>query len=494
MSIDATRATRIIDENFSDFDTAMQGDASKADGNISQDDLQAIADNRDGTFSREEVDAAKFLLDSNAANHFLDVGAGKGDVDGTISREDIDGALQTIASGQLEKALMDTAAGKGGADGYISDEDVVATLRDPGIPQGLKNAIAHLPAGLPLPTQLEATFALRNNAGNREAVDSIRQLISSPAFKGLGQAQQQQALALFGGTNAVSQKAREDLASPDPLYGSDHDPNDPATFKVDLNDTDSLQAYLSSYAKPADKWRDAMPASGVPDSRRQAYTVSEPVRVTHAFPSGTTKNATDDLPALKYTVTVDGKSIDVYMPAEGTDTDKYAYPTIEQIAKGLAAQPGPSIDATREVVLNPVTPKDSGADMYAGNGTISINPHDADNPREQKDLDFTFMHESAHLVNQPFKGGYIPGLGYIPGWNEAVNKDHMFSTHYAGDNYIQDQNDPQAQPPSASPDPAEDFAEAYMIYHLVKGTPDEAQMRALMPARFAILDRMFPDA
>ena len=40
-------------------------------------------------------------------------------------------------------------------------------------------------------------------------------------------------------------------------------------------------------------------------------------------------------------------------------------------------------------------------------------------------------------------------------------------------------------------DATEDFADAYAIYQLVKGTPDEVQMRALMPARFDLLDRMY---
>lgn len=496
MSIDATRATQVVDRYFVDFDTAKQGDPSKADSEISTDDLQAVADNRDNRFSPQEVEAAKFLLESQSARSFLDVGAGKGHVDGIISREDVTGAQLKIDSGGLDKALLDTANGRGGADGYVGNDDIVAALRDPGIPQGLKDALAHLPPGLPLQTQIGAAISLHNNGTDPAAVSTLNTLFQSAAFKGLDEPQQQQALALFGGISTVSQKAREDLASRTPLHGGDHDPNDPPTFKVDLSDPKNLQQYLSTYAKPVDKWRDAQPASGVPDNRRQPYTISGPESTTHEFPSATKPDTKESQDAWKYTVTINGKNIDVYIP-KTLDMGKYSYPTIDQIAKGLAAQPKASIDATNSVLVNPTTPKetkdrkvvDSGADMYAIDGSININPHGTDSPRTQRDFDYTFMHESAHLVKQPVNDPLLARLQGLPaGWNEAVAHDRLFSTHYAGDNYTVDPGDPSKAP---SENPGEDFAEAYLIYYAVKGTPDEAQMRLLMPERFAILDKMF---
>lgn len=477
MTVDAASATRVLDRSFTAFDTAKQGDPAQADGRVSQDDLQAVADNRDGRFSKDEVDAATFLLESRAARSFLDVaGRGPDDVDGTIGRGDVDAALVTIAGGGLDQALLDTAAGRGRADGHIGNDDLVAALRDPGVPQDLKDSLARLPEDLPLQTQLGAVFALRNNADDPEATAQLETLLGAPAFKGLDEAQQRQALALFGGTNAVSEQARGKLGD------------------IDLADPASLGKFLLTEAKPADLWRDAAPASGVPDSQRKPYTVDGPEAIEHEFPSGTQPDATDKLPAWKYTVQVDGQSIEVLVPKdEALRTDK-SYPTIEQIAKGLAAQPSASLEATDRVVVNPSTPKekddkgnvvDSGADMYAGGNTIGINPHGLDSPRAQRDFDFTFLHETAHLVEQP------PQIfGQSMAWNAAVQQDRLFSTHYADDRYVDDGG--STIDPSLGVDPGEDFAEAYMIYHLVKGTPDEVQMRALMPARFAILDKMFP--
>ena len=37
---------------------------------------------------------------------------------------------------------------------------------------------------------------------------------------------------------------------------------------------------------------------------------------------------------------------------------------------------------------------------------------------------------------------------------------------------------------------ADDYAESLLLYARVKGTPEEAKMRALMPERFRVLDTM----
>ena len=476
MTIDATRATNILSEHYALFTQASNDNGLLPDTKISMDDLRAVAENSQGQFPAEVVEAAQFLLSSTAARSFLDVGAGKGDVDGTISREDIDGALVTIEAGGLEQALLDTAAGRGGADGYVGRIDLQAAQTDPGIPQSLKDALQQLPPDLPLQTQLRTVFALRNHADDPLATGQLTTLTGSQAFKDLDESRQAQVLALFGGTNAVSSAARLDLI----------------TGGIDLNSAASLERYLLTEARPVDKWRDAMPPSGVPDAQRMDYAIGGPETIEYDFPSGTQPNTTERLAALRYTVEVDGQSIEVIVPRE-LDTGTYSYPTVEQIAKGLAAQPSASLEATDRVVVNPATPQetdangnvvDSGADMYAGGGTIGINPHDTSNPREQRDFDFTFLHETAHLVDQPWQ---IAGLAIE--WNLAVQRDSVFSTHYADDRYVPSGG--STIDPSLAVDPGEDFAETYMIYHLVKGTPDEAQMRALMPERFEILDRMY---
>lgn len=473
--IDAARAIQIVRDNFADFDTAKPNWLPLPDGEVSLDDLRAVAANAEGKFSPEEARAAQFLLDSKAARSLLDVGAGRGAVDGTISREDAEGAWNSVQSGELDQRLLDTAAGRGGADGKVGSEDLAAAGQDIAIAQSLKDALGKLPEDLPLQTQVQAALAMHRTAGDEAALVQVGKLIDSPAFRGLNEDQQKQALALFGNDTAVSQAARGKLDG------------------VDLDDPASLRKFMLTEARPTDLWRDAAPDSGVADSRRKPYEISGPQTLDYEFPSGSEPGKNVEEPALKYTVHVDGREIEVIVPASDARDDSKSYPTVDQIAKGLAAQPSPSLAATDKVVVNPHTPKetdehgkvvDSGADMYASGGAFYINPHGADSPRVQKDFDFTFMHETAHLAEQPGKV-----FGVALEWNLAVQKDQLFSTHYADDRYVDDGSGTVKG--DLGIDPGEDFAEAYMTYHLVKGTPDEAQMRALMPERFAILDRMF---
>lgn len=141
MAIDGVKTTQVLDRDFGVFDTARQGDPSKADGKISQEDLQAVADNVDNKFTPEQQQAAKDVLGSLAVRSFLDVGAGKGEVDGTIGRGDVTGAMESIKNGNYTSELLDTAAGRGRSDGFASKDDVIAALNDPGVPQQVKDTL-----------------------------------------------------------------------------------------------------------------------------------------------------------------------------------------------------------------------------------------------------------------------------------------------------------------------------------------------------------------
>lgn len=481
---DIGSVTTTLDQNFARFDTAVQNDPSAADGRISQDDLQAVADNRDRRFSQDEVDAANFLLGSQGARSFLDTAGGGSDpVDGTIGRGDVTAAVGIVAKGgtTLDRALLDTAAGRGRADGVIGDVDLVAARNDPGISKDLKDVIASVPSELPAQTRVGAVLALRENAGDSSATQAIEQLVGSEGFKGLGEQQQKQALALFGGTNEVSQKARAELGNVDP------------------KDSKSLQSYMEKNANPADKWRNGLPDSGLPDSRRREYSVSQPERVDkHTFPEG------GEQPALKYTVTIDGESVDIYEPVN--KNPDYSYTSVDQIAKSLAALPADGFKKLNEININPEAAKGDdgkpnlGVVMSIDTSAAKMNvfPHEKGRAPNQGQVDTPMFHEVGHLyqpkdttVRGPF-GLPIPfpaGAAWKQEWNKAIESDGVFPTPYAQGNYFPNPDKPNEAP---SRDPGEDFAEAYMIYHLVKGTPDEAQMRTLMPERFAILDRMFP--
>lgn len=205
--MDINSATRTIDRDFATFDTALQNDAGKADGKISQEDLKTVADNRDGRFSDEQQQTAKFLLDSKASNSFLDVGAQKGSVDGVISRSDINGALETLASGSYLDEMLDTAAGVGGRDGNVSNQDLTAALSDPGIPQEVKDAVNVL---LLAPEGSEGLHEVLKGV-TADEVGSLSSLYQSPQFRDLSGSDKQlvgQAVRDSGGDQTVTSSVR----------------------------------------------------------------------------------------------------------------------------------------------------------------------------------------------------------------------------------------------------------------------------------------------
>lgn len=422
MSLDATRAIPSIAQPFLDVASlALQAQAQAA-GPIARQDLEAAVANADGSLSEQEIGAAQILLDRQASR---------------------------------DTAAQDTAAQN----------------------QDLLDAIEQLPDDLQTMTAVRATVALIGHRSDPDALAAITDLAASEAFRTLDSSQQNQALVFFGGTTEMSGAARDRLGG------------------IDLADPGALQEYLLTEARPADLWREVQPDSGFPDHARKDYGISGPEDITHQFPSRTQPDAEETLGAWRYTVHVDGQSIEVIVPKHSDrDTSVYSYPSLPMIAQALAAQPSVSLEATDRVVLLPGYPQttddqgnvvDRTALMWAGNGTITVNLRSASNPYEQKNVDYTFLHETAHLVEQPWQGDFPL---FKPGWNDAVDADRLFPTGYATDNYVPNSKNNGV----ISRKPTEDFAEAYMIYHAVKGTPDEARMRALMPARFEILDQMFP--
>ena len=215
MSIDANRAAQTVDQNFVAFDTAKQNDPAKADGDISMDDLRTVAENRDDRFSQKEVEAARFLLDSQAARSAFDVGTGRGSVDGTISREDIDGVLESIRDGSFAERLLDTANGRGGLDGNIGADDIDAALADRGVPQQVKNALLllrqeHSGGGDALGDVIEGMSA--------EDLARAGELYASEEFKGLPSRQDQtliaQTLRENNGNAAISTDLLQQIRDP----------------------------------------------------------------------------------------------------------------------------------------------------------------------------------------------------------------------------------------------------------------------------------------
>lgn len=178
-------AIEILDENFSDFDTAAGG--WWADGKVSTRDLEAVAENADGDFTDEQQQAAQTLLDSPTYLNFVDTAAGNGSVDGVIGRNDVEAALETIATGEYLDELLDTAGGMGSRDDFVGNADVRAFLADPSVPQAMKDTLELILDSTEGGDDLYAVVADLSAA----EVEAIGELAQTPEFAGLSEDERQ---------------------------------------------------------------------------------------------------------------------------------------------------------------------------------------------------------------------------------------------------------------------------------------------------------------
>jgi hypothetical protein len=310
-------------------------------------------------------------------------------------------------------------------------------------------------------TQGAAVEQLGKHGRDAAATSTLRQLVASPGFAQLTGDEQDRLLRYVGGTNKfVSEPARRALDGL--LKGADFTGADAAGQGAKLRDFLTKQAdtpYLAS--------------SNGASLSRAAYTVSEGTDVKDfGFTSGKADG-------VSYQVTIGDKSITVTMPKNVPAGANL--PSLDDVAKGLAALPAGSRAVVQSVVVEPgQNPKDAEWAMIYGTpgfrsymtagaaGIVTIYP--TTSPQTQTFMEQSLVHETGHVLSKKSWGEKDD-----PRWNEwkqAVAKDGIYPSGYG-----KNSND-------------EDFAETLVIYANVKGTPAEAEMRALMPERFKLLDRL----
>lgn len=329
---------------------------------------------------------------------------------------------------------------------------------------------------LPAATQRLVRQALAKNQGNPADVDTLARLAQSAGFNRLNAAEQKHLINFVGGTNLeLSQGARAELRTI--LDNPNADKSNPATFRKFLKEQPSLPSGVNT-------------EPGASDARRRAYTVTGPVEEkNYDFYSG----AGD---AQKYTVETGGKKIPVYV---GKDQDpNETYQTIDEVAKGLAALPPESLEKVTGVNVDPKLDPDDAywekeyntpglrAYMSAGaDGVINIYP----GRQTQHYLDGSMIHETGHTFSQQRLGvktnnklgdllKHLSGKIAWSDWKSAMKKDGISPSGYARDTA------------AANGSPDEDFAETFQLYMEVRGKPQAAEIRAIMPERFALLDKL----
>lgn len=172
---------------------------------------------------------------------------------------------------------------------------------------------------------------------------------------------------------------------------------------------------------------------------------------------------------------------------QGTDPlHQSNLPTPQSVAEAVSALPDVLQKHIQMVELNPLpytfevegNKNPNSADMTASpGGKITIYPRTQ--PSSVAGIYRTLIHESAHLLG--FEKLGVEGLekGWSV-WKDAMAKDEVAPSEYARRN--------------GSRPGIEDFAEAVTAWVLSQGQPEHEEWRALMPARFALLDKLLTDA
>ncbi|RKG63094.1 hypothetical protein D7W79_40625 [Corallococcus exercitus] len=298
---------------------------------------------------------------------------------------------------------------------------------------------------------------------NSAACKTLNALAASPGFQGMKPADQQKLLRYVGGTNRdLSGPARAAL---DKKLGTD------AYKKADAGkQTAQLQKFLTDQPATPDV---VSPQKDAFKDKRLPYTLHGPTKAKDIeFQSGKAD-------AVKYEVEVDGRKIPVYLPKK---MDKTSTHSIDEVAKGLAALPKSSRALVKEVLVEgKPNPDDAywakeyndpnfSSYMTAGaDGVINVYPS---KPKQSQDyLDGTMIHETGHTLSMKTWGSDDSDKRW-DGWKAAVKSDGIVPSKYA----------------KASV--GEDFGETLQLYQQVKGTSQEAEVRAMMPERFKIIDSL----
>lgn len=297
-----------------------------------------------------------------------------------------------------------------------------------------------------------------------EASDLIATMAISPGFSTLGVDERMRLLRYVQGTDSIlSRHVRLELEKRmlEGSFKSAAAPEQGAALKKFLSEEEGTP-------------------SGVPtwnadfDSKRRNYVLSEPVPMPqYAFRSGKADGQ-------KWVVDVGVKKIPIVIAVGGPPPGQFLQ-TADQIAKAIAALPAQSLAELSIVEVNTLPSPDDTyfattwnepdfrAYMTAGeNGLVNVFPTKTE--QAQHSVDGTFIHEAAHLWSRK-----VWGPDGSPGWTDweaRMKSDGFHASLYGRHNA------------------AEDVAETVTLYHIVKGTPQEASIRALFPARFAYLDQV----
>lgn len=302
------------------------------------------------------------------------------------------------------------------------------------------------------------------NAGARQL---LSKMASGRGFASLSAGEQTRLLKLVGGLNsALSKPARAAMMA---LTNEAE-----FTKATPQRRAERLRAFLTEER--------GLPyvvttASGTFDAKRASFTLKGPTSVSgYPFRGGKAD-------AQRYEVDIEGKTISVHL-GQGADASLQHH-TIAEVAKGLAALPQSSRALVKNVNVEGQSDPDDAffartygqpdfrAYMSAcADGNVNIYPTRF--KMSQDYLDGSMIHETGHTLSMQ-KWGPEGTSSHWDAWKRAGKSDGVHPSNYAKATVL------------------EDFAEALRLYHQVKGTSEEAEVRSLMPERFRIIDELLEE-
>lgn len=352
------------------------------------------------------------------------------------------------------------------------------------------------------PLQVSATVNIRRFSAQQSLMISNTIELVTRADQLIGKLDQ-------NGDKRLSAKELQD--APHPL---DQSPEDHYSEQV-------LQLKLMNHLSLIDSKKDGLDSADLESLRKQALNMTDTVRVLAAVPvkepelhdnpnidpasfhnifsltqaagreyafesrfqpaRGEAQVETRSLTAEVQELSLPGSEAKIELIAPADMAQREGLPSASQVAGAIAALPPALRELLKRVEFNPIpyrfeigsahNPRE--ADMSAGEGgKVTIYPHPG---RENEDLYRTFVHELGHQLSFKFYGDTGTGPGW-DSWNAAVKSDNLAPSRYARVN--------------ASAPGVEDFAESVSAWVLSDGRPEHEEWRALMPARFEILDRL----
>lgn len=335
-------------------------------------------------------------------------------------------------------------------------------------------------APLPGSPQAKKVLALQRSIGNAQVVrllqrkDELADLKKAEGYGKLSAAEKARLDALVGGTTSLSKRAPAELRKI--LDDAAVSKADPATFRKFLSDEKYLNydVRLPGEKRMAGKKHSIAPETEVKD---------------HPFKGGKADalmcEATIEIPFLFW-------SFDFKVPIFRGKTFTPPKPgrvhaTPKDFAAILSELPVESLIQIKHVNLNPTANPDDAvwaadpnynpgggefvSHMSMGaSGIVQVYPSSAN--ADLKEIETTLLHETGHSISNRILGGKKTDKPWDK-WREAMTADGMNLSTY-GKSSVN-----------------EDFAESWALWVPVRGTPAEAEVRALIPNRVKVMETIY---